>query len=40
MPTNPARIRFSRTATRHRPNAEWQMSQSSAVDAPVTARVK
>ena len=40
MPTNPARIRFSRTATRHRPNAEWQMSQRRAADAPVTTRVK
>ena len=40
MPTNPARMRFSRTATRHRPNAEWQMSQSRAAEAQVTARVK
>ena len=39
MPTNPARLQFSRTATKHRPNAEWQMSRRRAAGAQVTARV-
>ena len=39
-PMKPARTLFSRTATRVRPNAEWQITQSAAMPAATIARVK
>ena len=40
MPTKPARVAFSRTASNDRPNAEWHMTHSAAIEATTTTNVK